>query len=435
MDQPRRARRGPGRDVVLLDERGPQPARRRVEQRAGADDPAADDDDVPRSRGRAWPGRPRGARAAGRGRGGAVGRAVRGPAGRSVIVRAWPAAGARSATAASRCRRSGRRSPAACGRRPPGASVGRTLVRIAAPSTTATAAAATSRTSRQPGWRPTRRRVSHGRPPAGSRSARRGSCPACAAPRRVSRPVFGRWNVTVRSARTAGSDGSPLDRSTAVGVSTATTGTPAARARPMTSTADRIGSRRAPRTPVPSSASTTTAAFSMPWPKIATSRATGEMDLDDARCRARSGPSCGPPSAPRGRASAATTATMTDAPARASRRAATNPSPPLLPGPHRIDDRAAPPPIEVDGERPDGRRDRGPGVLHQPHLRVAERLGAAVGAGHRLGRDRRAGRPGPPSGGAARAGPSRRSPGRRRAAAAPRRGSRAWAVAGIAVQA
>ena len=47
VDQPRRARRRPGRDVVLLDERGPHPARDGVEQGAAPDDPAADDDDVP----------------------------------------------------------------------------------------------------------------------------------------------------------------------------------------------------------------------------------------------------------------------------------------------------------------------------------------------------------------------------------------------------
>ena len=45
----------------------------------------------------------------------------------------------------------------------------------------------------------------------------------------------------------------------------------------------------------------------------------------------------------------------------------------------------------------DGGGDRRPGVLHQPLLRVAERLGLAVGAGHHLGRDRRQGRPGRPA--------------------------------------
>ena len=67
MDEPRRARRRPGGDVVLLDERGPQAARVGVEQRAGADDPATDDDDVPRSRRRARRGRPGGASSGGSG--------------------------------------------------------------------------------------------------------------------------------------------------------------------------------------------------------------------------------------------------------------------------------------------------------------------------------------------------------------------------------
>ena len=39
--------------------------------------------------------------------------------------------------------------------------------------------------------------------------------------------------------------------------------------------AARIGSRSCPRTPVPSRASMTSDAFSMPWPRMATSRATG----------------------------------------------------------------------------------------------------------------------------------------------------------------
>ena len=37
----------PDRDVVLLDERDPQPAAGRIEERARADDPAADDEQVP----------------------------------------------------------------------------------------------------------------------------------------------------------------------------------------------------------------------------------------------------------------------------------------------------------------------------------------------------------------------------------------------------
>ena len=70
-----------------------------------------------------------------------------------------------------------------------------------------------------------------------------------------------------RSAPTARPDA----RSSAVGVSTARTGTPWRRAARHTSTAALIGSRSGPLTPVPSSASTTSAARSRPWSSSATS--------------------------------------------------------------------------------------------------------------------------------------------------------------------
>ena len=227
-------------------------------------------------------------------------------------------------------------------------------------------AARPAATSRQPGWRLTAsaqpRSASAGIPIGATRTL-----PAWAAPRLVSRPVLGRWNVTVRSAWTAGSDGSPLERSTAVGVSTATTGTPAARARPMSSTAERIGSRSG-------------AAHAGPEQRVDDDRGlldalaehrdvAGDrrVDLGDPVSRAMRS-QLRAAVAPRGRASAATTATMTWAPARASRRAATKPSPPLLPGPHRMTIGPRAPAIEVDGERADGGRDGGPGVLHQPLL-------------------------------------------------------------------
>ena len=77
----------------------------------------------------------------------------------------------------------------------------------------------------------------HGRPPGGSRSARPGCDRPAPCRRGPAGPVFGRWKVTVRSARTTGSDGSPEVRSTAVGVSTASTGVPASRALRISSTA------------------------------------------------------------------------------------------------------------------------------------------------------------------------------------------------------
>ena len=48
VDQAGRPRRGPRGDVVLLHQDGAHPARGGVEQGAGPDDPAADDDDIPR---------------------------------------------------------------------------------------------------------------------------------------------------------------------------------------------------------------------------------------------------------------------------------------------------------------------------------------------------------------------------------------------------
>ena len=66
VDEPRRARGGPDRDVVLFDQGRAHPARRRIEEGAGADDPAADDDHVPGLVRQAS--RDRGARAASGGR-------------------------------------------------------------------------------------------------------------------------------------------------------------------------------------------------------------------------------------------------------------------------------------------------------------------------------------------------------------------------------
>ena len=76
-------------------------------------------------------------------------------------------------------------------------------------------------------------------------------------------------------------------------------------------------------------------AFSMPWPRIATSRATGAWirvtpSRPSRRFQLRS--ASGVP----GRSSAATRTAITGVPHPASTRAATNPSPPLLPGPARI---------------------------------------------------------------------------------------------------
>ena len=101
VDEPRRARRRPGRDVVLLDERRAHPARDRVEQRTRPDDPATDDDDVPGLGGeRSEVDGPADSS------GGVAGAGV--VTGGSIMPRAGRPAGARCATAATPCRRSAR---------------------------------------------------------------------------------------------------------------------------------------------------------------------------------------------------------------------------------------------------------------------------------------------------------------------------------------
>ena len=96
----------------------------------------------------------------------------------------------------------------------------------------------------------------------------------------------------------------------------------------------------------------------------------------------------------------------------------------VVAGAAQDDDRPGPPSLEVDGKRPDRRRDGGAGVLHEPLLGDARGPGLA-------GRPRSssrlrwpAARPDPPNACAGRAGPSRRSTDRRPAAAERRRGSR-----------
>ena len=179
----------------------------------------------------------------------------------------------------------------------------------------------------------------------------------------------------------------------------------------MSSTADRIGSRRAPRTPVPSRASTMTAAFSMPWPNIATSRATGEVDLRDPVVPGDAVPVAG---------------------GRRARR-------PAVRGDDRDDDlrtgerepsggdvavaavvaRAA---QDDDRTGPPARRGPTASALTAAATAVpacsikrcsgyAERLGSPVGAGHRLGRDRRQSRARSPVVRGGRAGRARRCPG------------------------
>ena len=158
---------------------------------------------------------------------------------------------------------------------------------------------------------------------------------------------------------------------------------PASRALRMTSTAVRTGSRSWPRTPVPSSASTTIAARSMPWPRIATSRATPAWifvipSIPSSRCQLRSA------SGVRGRSPVATrTAIDGHAPLRepARRHEAVAA---VVPGTPEHQDGPALAPVERE-QRASGRGDRGAGVLHELLARDPERLRLEVGAGHRLG--------------------------------------------------
>ena len=79
-----------------------------------------------------------------------------------------------------------------------------------------------------------------------------------------------------------------------------------------------------------------TAAFSIPWPSMATSRANGDVDDRDPLVADDPVPVAGGVGRRRAGRPLATSATTTVAPAAARWRAATNPSPPLLPGPARM---------------------------------------------------------------------------------------------------
>src|SRR5690606_37054895 len=83
--------------------------------------------------------------------------------------------------------------------------------------------------------------------------------PAYEAPGSTSSPVFHAPIVTVTPARTALPSTRPVDASTPLGTSTATTGAPA---RPSISASPAYGSRNAPETPIPTSPSTISSAFS-----------------------------------------------------------------------------------------------------------------------------------------------------------------------------
>ena len=157
-----------------------------------------------------------------------------------------------------------------------------------------------------------------------------------AAPRRVRSPVFGRWKVTVRSARTAGVRRLPareIDSRRGVDGDGPERPTHVRERRPRQPS----GSARAGRPGHPCRAAHQRG--QLPLDAEAEHRhvpGDRQVDLDGYPRRARYRSQLRAAVAPFGRASAATIGEMTDAPARARRRAATKPSPPLLPGPHRM---------------------------------------------------------------------------------------------------
>ena len=202
------------------------------------------------------------------------------------------------------------------------------------------------------------------------------TAPACALPGLIHRPGLAAWKVTVAAARTARPRTTPVDAATPLGTSTLTTVAVEAL---MASIAPAIAPRGSPSKPVPSSASTITAA------QLRSPRRPSERVHPVRRRRAAAGPrpAADPGSRARLRrtpAAAPTHSTATCRPASRSRRATTSPSPPLLPFPHTTATGA----IRRDPlDRP---RHRGSGALHQierRHPALVHR--PAVHRPHRLG--------------------------------------------------
>ena len=138
-------------------------------------------------------------------------------------------------------------------------------------------------------------------------------------------PGFGRAKVTVSVAVTTGPRGAPVSPSRPEGTSTASTGTPEALMRPTRAAAAPSSGRERP---APNRASTTSA---KPAGSAPAASATGPVHSAAAAA-----------ASPRSAARSPRSATSTAIPAAARRRAATNPSPPLLPGPHRTRTRPSP---------------------------------------------------------------------------------------------
>ena len=157
-------------------------------------------------------------------------------------------------------------------------------------------------------------------PPRGMPMSTTSMSPAYSLPGRTHRPTLARWNVAVATQCTAAPATSPVEASIPDGTSQATTG---ARAASISSITLSAGSRGAPEEPVPSSASTIT------WARFsrAASKCTGPSPGSFASCFCASSPI---------QSGGHTTSTSTSRPAWRRWRAATIPSPPLLPLPQTI---------------------------------------------------------------------------------------------------
>ena len=232
--------------------------------------------------------------------------------------------------------------------------------------------------------------VIRGRPRPGCRWARRAPVPTRVRARGTRRPALG--------AMEGDRDVGPHDRgrglaaelrSSAVGVSTASTGTPESAARTATSTPPRMGSRSGPRTPVPSRAS-----IDEPGSLDAVEE---ESDVVGAWCQeTRETPStpssrcqfvpasgvAGSPVATRAGRPRMRDAGRREVPRRDEAIAA------VVARPAQDEDPRFAPAARARELSQGGRCDRGPGLLHQPLAGDPESLRPGVRAAHLLGADR-----------------------------------------------
>ena len=147
------------------------------------------------------------------------------------------------------------------------------------------------------------------------------SSPQWRLPGAIRWPSFAAWKATVTVASTATPATSPVEASTPDGMSAATTGASPAL---IASIASAAGDRGAPPKPVPKIASTTA-----PEPASSSPTSPGETSRPGVSSRSRFAFASGDRSA-----AGQSRSGSTSKPVSARRRAATRPSPPLLPLPH-----------------------------------------------------------------------------------------------------